>query len=79
MYKQKHLTILLKDGAHGHTHTHAHTDTQKEMDLKVFIIPSARKEVELRGENMLATWPSSRGSMSAPSRSTSHQRKDQGI
>ena len=25
--QQKHLTILLIDGAHGHTH--AHTDTQK--------------------------------------------------
>ena len=46
MYKQKHLTIPLIDGTHGHTH--AHTDIQKEMDLEVFITPSAQREDELR-------------------------------
>ena len=71
--QQKHLTILLIDGAHGHTH--AHTNTQKEMD---FIAPSARREDELRGENVLATWPRSRGWTTAPSWSTSRQRTDQG-
>ena len=57
MYNKKHLTILLIDGAQGHTH--AHTDTQKEMDPEVFIAPSARKEDELKEENVLATWPMS--------------------
>ena len=48
MYNKKHLTILLiRRGPQ--THTHAHTNTQKEMDLKVFIAPSAREERERAG------------------------------
>ena len=63
----------------GPTDTHTHTQIpQDEMDLEVFIAPSARREDELREENVLATWPRSCGWTTAPSRSTSRQRKDQG-
>ena len=43
------------DGAHRHTH--AHTNTQKEMDLEVFIAPSARREDGLREELLAWTCP----------------------
>ena len=69
MYKQFLKQFYLETGP---TDTHMHTQIpQKEMDLEVFIAPSARREDELREENVLATWPRSRGWTTAPSRSTS--------
>ena len=62
----------------GPTDTHTHTQIpQKEMDLEVFIALLDRREDELRGENVLATWPRSRGWTTAPSRSTRRQGTDQ--
>ena len=76
MYKQFLKQYYLETGP---TDTYTNTQIpQKEMDLEVFIAPSARREDELREQNVLATWPRSRGSTSAPSRSTSRQRTDQG-
>ena len=51
IYKQFLKQFYLETGP---TDTHTHTQIpQKEMDLEVFIAPSARREDELREENVL--------------------------
>ena len=72
IYTQALKQFLLKDGP---------TDrrTPKRNGPKVvFIIPSARREVELRDEKVLATWPWARSSTPTPSRSTSRHERTKG-
>ena len=66
------IQFLLTDGP-------THRRTPKRNGPKVvFIIPSARREDELRDEKIAGYLAAPRGSTSAPSRSTSRPRRNQG-
>ena len=60
------------------THTHTHKYPRKRWTSRSLLPRQLGREDELREENVLATWPRSRGWTTAPSRSTSCQRTDQG-